>query len=911
MTRRRFVEAERLFHEALELPERERDAFIARSCGEDAELAAMVQRLIGLHQGAGEFLEPPTEDLSRASDHTDRVFGQFHLIRLIGEGGMGAVYEARQERPDRRVALKILRSPLATPGQIARFEFESQILARLKHPGIAQVFESGMHRDASGTTPWFAMELIESAEPITRWAARRKGQSGWTKESLQEAISRFLDVCDAVQHGHQQGIIHRDLKPANILIDAASRVRVIDFGIAKMIETDDAPTRALTSSITGTLAYMAPEVFARGIEASAAPDTRGDIYSLGVVLYELLVGRVPLDVAKLPLFEATEQIAHAQPVRPGTLDSFVNGDLDAVVLKSLAKDPGQRYQSLADFAKDLRRYLSGEAVDARPPTLRYQLRVFARRHRTLVSAGGLIAATLLVATGVSVRFAMIANQRATEAREATQAAYRAADFLRSTLAAANPMLPAVLPGLSDASHYAPFGDWRESRWPFAGQPGKAASVGDLLVAASTRLELEFRDDPMAHATLADALGWTLFRLDRLSDAMPLLERAAELRRKVLGDLHHMTIASLLHLAECLQNTSGRHAEALPLYRDALRACEQVFGSQDYRTLAVLRQYAQYASAHLHLTQEAEALLAPACELPLYVPPSIAQLETMACRASLLEQLGRTDEGAALARQTVELLSKSAYARSAHAYDIYGWCAAALGQDPQQLEQVAAWQRRAIELRVQHFGEGGYWHAIMQSQLASTLARLGQFKEAQTAYERSEQLFVNMYGEEHFEPLRARGHLGSLLQQVPGGAAEAQRKFESAAGGMHRLFGRLEGYGYSYAMEAAQLAWDEGACEQSVAILGRAADWACIEPARTIGADACVVLFGQLARQLEELGHPAAAARELRRGQWVRDHWSAPPNSPRPLEDAAIAIEVRLSSPRLGSASVHAPSDSAH
>jgi serine/threonine protein kinase len=342
--------------------------------------------------------------------------GGIRIERLIGEGGMGAVYEARQERPDRRVALKILRSPLATPGQIARFEFESQILARLKHPGIAQVFESGMHRDAAGTTPWFAMELIESAEPITRWAARRKGESGWSKETLQGAISRFLDVCDAVQHGHQQGIIHRDLKPANILIDAASRVRVIDFGIAKMIDTDDAPTRALTSSITGTLAYMAPEVFARGIEASAAPDTRGDIYSLGVVLYELLVGRVPLDVAKLPLFEATEQIAHAQPVRPGTLDSFVNGDLDAVVLKSLAKDPAQRYQSLADFAKDLRRYLAGEAVDARPPTLRYQLRVFARRHRTLVSTGGLIAATLLVATGVSVRFAMIANQRATEAR---------------------------------------------------------------------------------------------------------------------------------------------------------------------------------------------------------------------------------------------------------------------------------------------------------------------------------------------------------------------------------------------------------------------------------------------------------------------------------------------------------------
>ncbi|MCX5691529.1 MAG: serine/threonine-protein kinase, partial [Planctomycetota bacterium] len=897
MTRQRFAEAERLFHQALELPKAERETFITTACGADIDLASMVQRLLRVHEAADEFLEPPAAAIEASRDRTDQVFGQFRLTRLIGEGGMGAVYEARQERPDRRVALKILRSPLATPGQVSRFDFESQILARLKHPGIAQVYEAGMHRDATGTTPWFAMELIEAAEPVTRWAARCKGSAGWTKETLRLVVSRFIDVCEAILHGHQQGIIHRDLKPANILIDASDRVRVIDFGIARMIESDEAPTRALTSSITGTLAYMAPEVFSHGVEAPAVPDTRGDIYSLGVVLYELLAGSVPLDVGMLPLFEATDKIAHESPPRPGSIDGFLSGDLDAVILKSLAKEPAQRYQSLADFAKDLRRYLAGEAVDARPPTLRYQLRVLARRHRTLVSAGGLIALMLLVSTGVSLRFAMIANQRATEAREATLRAERAAEFLRSTLAAANPMLPAVLPELSEASHYAPFGDWRESRWPFAGQPGRAASVGDLLVAASRHLEREFSDDPLTQAALADALGWTLFRLDRLGDAMPLLMRAAELRRTVLGDLHLETIASLLHLAECLQNTSGRHAEAMPLYKDALSACEQLFGAMDYRTLAVLRQYAQYASAHLHLTQEAEALLAAACEVPSDQLPSVAQLETMACRASLLEQLGRLEEGAALARKTIDLLNTSAYARSANAYDIYGWCAAALGQDPKQLEQVADWQRRAIELRVQHFGEGGYWHAIMQSQLASTLTSLGRLKEAQAAYERSEQLFVNMYGEEHFEPLRARGQLGWLLRQVPGGAVEAQRKFESAADGMHRLFGRLEGYGVSYAVEAARLAWDAGACERSVAILGRAADWACIEPSQTIDANACVILFGQLASQLETLGDPAAAARELRRGQWVLDQGSALPDSPRPLEEAARGIEIRLHSPR--------------
>jgi tRNA A-37 threonylcarbamoyl transferase component Bud32/tetratricopeptide (TPR) repeat protein len=892
MTRHRFAEAERLFHQALELPAAEREAFIAGACGADADLASMVQRLLRVHEDAGEFLEPPAAAVGTSRDRTDQVFGQFRLTRLIGEGGMGAVYEARQERPDRRVALKILRSPLATPGQISRFEFESQILARLKHPGIAQVYESGMHRDATGSTPWFAMELIEGAEPITRWAASCKGAAGWTPSSLHRVVSRFIEVCEAVQHGHQQGIIHRDLKPANILIDATDRVRVIDFGIARMIESDEgAPTRALTSSITGTLAYMAPEIFSLGMDAPAVPDTRGDIYSLGVVLYELLVGRVPLDVGRLPLFEATDRIAHAAPARPGSVDAFLSGDLDAVILKSLAKDPSQRYQSLADFAKDLQRFLAGEAVDARPPTLRYQLKVFARRHRTLVVAGAFIAMTLLGATIVSVRFAMIATQRAVEAREATLRAQRAAEFLRSTLAAANPMLPAILPDREAGALYAPFGDWRESRWPFAGQPGKAASVGDLLVAASTHLEREFADDPLMHAALADALGWTLFRLDRLAEATPLLQRAATLRRTSLGDVHVETIASLLHLAECLQNTSGRHAEAMPLYRDALSACESLFGSQDHRTLAVLRQYAQYASAHLYLTQEAEVLLAGACADADQMRPSVAQLETMACRASLLLQLGRTSESVELARRTVARLEESDLAQSPHAYDIYAWCAVALGSEPEHLEQVGAWQRLAIELRVKHFGEGGYWHAIMQSQYGATLASLGRLKEARAAFERGEQLFVNMYGQEHFEPLRARGQLGWLLERIPGERMQAMRKLESAAAGMHRLFGRLEGYGLSYALEASDLAWDEGLCEVSVAILGRAADWACIEPARTIDARSCVALFDLLARRLTELGRVERAAAELRRGQWVLDHWPAREQAGRPLEDAASLLEA--------------------
>jgi len=382
-----------VFDRVLAAPPSDRSVVLAEACGGDDALRAEVESLLEFERRAGDdFLASPAVAFRPADDNSPdwaqalvgRKIGRYTLVRLIASGGMGCVFEARQDRPARAVALKILRPGFSAPSALARFRLEPEVLGRLQHPNIAQVFEAGVHEDEQGAVPYFAMEFITKAQPLIEYA---DAQGLTTRQRLE----LFAKVCDAVQHGHQKGIIHRDLKPANILVGQDGEPKVIDFGVARASDADIMMTTQYThvGDLVGTVHYMSPE---QCDADPAAIDTRTDIYSLGVVLYELLTGAAPYDTSGTTVYAAVRAIKDEPPRPPSAVIGWdgrparqLRGDIDAILLKTLEKDPARRYASMADLAQDIRRHLAGEPIEARPPTLAVKVVQWAARHPRLVT----------------------------------------------------------------------------------------------------------------------------------------------------------------------------------------------------------------------------------------------------------------------------------------------------------------------------------------------------------------------------------------------------------------------------------------------------------------------------------------------------------------------------------------------
>lgn len=395
--------------------------------------------------------------------------GGYRIVRSLGRGGMGTVYEAEQDQPRRTVALKVMHFGVASRSLLHRFESEARVLARLAHPGIAQVYASGTHaangqfRDV-GPVPFFAMEFVAGALPITDYAdARGLG--------VRARVQLFLDVCDAVAYGHEHGVIHRDLKPQNILVDEHGRVKIIDFGVARSSDAGAgrATLQTEVGQILGTVQYMSPE------QCEADPervDARTDVYSLGMVLYELVTGSLPYDVRNSALQDATRTVRECAPLRPSEArrshpdSAELKGDLETLLLKALEKDPERRFDTARELLEELRRYSRHEAIRARPPSVAYQIRMFARRNRALVSAlAGLVvilSASLAVITALYLRTerALSAQQAAerseTEQRRIAEEARRDLDDLRRRIAG-------LLPAESEPAAAAALADPQELR----------------------------------------------------------------------------------------------------------------------------------------------------------------------------------------------------------------------------------------------------------------------------------------------------------------------------------------------------------------------------------------------------------------------------------------------------------------
>ncbi len=415
---------EALFQQAADMEPKERGAFLNEQCAGDPDLRAAVEELLDFDakaQSVPDFLHSPA--VVRAMLPLPREpglplhIGRYRILRRHGEGGMGTVYEAEQDNPRRTVALKVIRPGLVSPELVKRFSHEAQILARLQHSGIAQVYEAGMGEDRQ---PFFAMEFIRGM-PLDEYARSR----GLDAPARLELLAK---VCDAVQHAHEKGVIHRDLKPGNILVDETGQPKVLDFGVAHVTAADLLTTASRTQAgqLLGTLSYMSPEQIAAD---PAGLDGRSDVYTLGVILYELLAHRLPYQLEQLPTHEVVRVIREQEPSRLGSIDTLYRGDVEIIVGKALEKDKTRRYASAGDLASDIRRYLRGEAILARPASVLYQLRKFARRHRAIVAGTSGTFAALLVGTAVSIAFALRADQHARVANEreriATYQTYRA------------------------------------------------------------------------------------------------------------------------------------------------------------------------------------------------------------------------------------------------------------------------------------------------------------------------------------------------------------------------------------------------------------------------------------------------------------------------------------------------------
>jgi predicted Ser/Thr protein kinase len=412
---------EDLFHRAVDLDPPQRAAFLDVQCAGDADLRAAVEELLQLDrkgQAAESMLRSPlagSRPMGLAPPALPLpAIGRYRVVRVLGEGGMGTVYEAEQDNPRRTVALKVMRAGLTSDFLLKRFAWEAQILGRLHHPGIAQVHDAGV---AEGGQPYFVMELIAGV-PLDQYAREHALGAG----GRLELVAR---VCDALQHGHERGVIHRDLKPANILAEPSGQPRVLDFGVARAADLGltAGGGRTEAGQLIGTLGYMSPE------QASGDPsaiDPRGDVYALGVILYELLAQRPPYSLEGLPLPEAARVIGEQEPSRLGSIDARLRGDVETIVAKALAKDKARRYASPGELAADVRRHLNREPIRARPTSALYQLRKFARRHKALVAAVLGVVAALAAGTVVSVLYAVRADHNARQARHQTYLARLAA-----------------------------------------------------------------------------------------------------------------------------------------------------------------------------------------------------------------------------------------------------------------------------------------------------------------------------------------------------------------------------------------------------------------------------------------------------------------------------------------------------
>jgi len=839
-----------LLSRAARLSPGEREGFI-RSMSSDASVADEAIELLAVME-ASEFLGSPTGGgIGRSMDVGDVLresvgsrIGRYKLLQRIGEGGFGTVFMAEQREPViRRVALKIIKAGMDTRQIIARFEAERQALAMMDHPNIARVLDAGATETGR---PYFVMELVKG-EPVTAYCDRHF-------LPVRQRLELFRDICGAVQHAHQKGIIHRDIKPSNVLVtvaDGRPLPKVIDFGIAKATAVRLTEKTLFTElhQLIGTPEYMSPEqAEVSGVDV----DTRSDVYSLGVLLYELLAGGTPFDVGRLrraPFAELQRIIRDEEPPRPSmrlrtmassqisvlpsapegrpstdrsiediakrrrteaiSLQRSLRGDLDWIVMKCLEKDRSRRYGTASALADDIGNYLAQRPVSATPPSMAYRVRKFVRRNRGAVLAVVTIAATLVLATAVSLAFAFRAR-RALAAEElqrkradrSAQETQKVAEFQQAQLSGIDPaamgrqlrddLLAEAKAGMERAGVSAEEVEARQRHLAELLNGVNSTDVAlrvleeNIFDRALSAAREQFKTQPIIRARLLQTLSGTLRDLGMLAAAIDPQREALEIRRKELGNTDPDTINSIGQMGELLERQT-KYTEAEAYCREALELCQRSQPSDSRDTLIAMNNLGlvllvegkrDEAEGYLReMLSRARAVWGEENEDTLQVMDNLGGLAYES--GNLVEAEGYFQKSYDARRRVLgenhreTLLSASNLALSREK----------LGR----LKEAESLYRLAYEGSRTALGEDHPRTLLFMSNLGFLLGTLGEFTEAESLTRGALQRRQRVLGDDHWDTLQSMQNLGVVLA-AEGRLDEAEASFREALDGRRRLLG---------------------------------------------------------------------------------------------------------------------------
>ncbi len=704
--------------DALELDPPARAAYLDQACAGDARLRTEVDELLDANETpALDASRPALTYLEPQAPPVGARLGGYTLTRVIGEGGMGRVYEATQERPHRTVAVKVLRPGRMSPSAERRFLWEVEALGRLDHPAIARVFDAGVEEgEVGGAIPWFAMERIGGRTLLAATEERGLGR---------EARMRlFLDVCAGVAHAHGRGIIHRDLKPENILVEEDGRPRILDFGIARPTE-QTATGITLDGEVLGTLAYMSPEQLSGD---SNSVDVRSDVYSLGVILYRLLTGvaPIPLDDESLP--RAALQLSQRDATPAGRHDPSLRGDLETVLATALAREPSLRYASVDHFATDVRCVLENKPITARPATALHQLKLFARRHRKFVALSAFTLLALLggfIGTSVGLVRAERARERAEQDRDRARRTNR---FVSRMLASADPE-----------------------------EDGRDMRVVDVLDRASDELEADGTLEAPVRGALHLTLGETYGQLGFTDKALAHLEASLEQFRASAGESDEGVLEARSALCDLYIETEQREraeeeARAVELAVTQLDDPPAWLANRPLELRANLSWDAGDAELTIRLYEEL---------LERWSREGDAGLDSAErARNNLavaLMQIDRFEEAEALYEESVA--ARTALSGPTHPITLrvrmnQAMAVAAMGR-PLECEAILTEIEPAARAA---WGEDHYEYQTLRHNIASTLMTLERSDEALAIFEQVLEHRLRRFGRAHPDVMRTRNNI---------------------------------------------------------------------------------------------------------------------------------------------------------
>jgi eukaryotic-like serine/threonine-protein kinase len=770
--------------------------YVEQVCGDDQELRTRVEALLRIFQEEPTFLEQPAPGVPiKAEAHVTENYGcqigPYKLLEEIGEGGFGKVFMAEQHQPVRRmVALKVIKPGMDTGQVVARFESERQALALMSHPNIAQIIDGG--ETASGR-PYFVMELVRGV-PITEFCDKNHS-------TTEERLKLFVSVCHAIQHAHHKGVIHRDIKPSNVMVtldEGTPVVKVIDFGVAKATAQRLTEKTLFTSygQVIGTPAYMSPEQASMNL---LDVDTRSDIYSLGVLLYELLTGTTPIESARLReagFAEVQRLICDVDPPRPSTrlsslgnsatvvadhratdlkrLCRLLSGDLDWIVMKAIEKDPNRRYRSPGSFADDVERHLRGEAILARPSSTAYRIGKFAARHHAAVVAAVAVAVSLFGGTA-------LATWQAMRAREAERAALSARDNAAEQLRQAKRSelrANAVLKFFQDKVLAAARPKGQE------GGLSRDVTVREALDRAEPEIPTAFAGEPLVEASIRNTLGVSYWYLGDQEKALKQQERAVALRRQELGPGHPETVGTMNDIAIIL-NHAGRFAEAQKILEEVVAVKRRTLGPEDPVTLRSMNNLAT-TLAMQGLIEDAVKLGEETLEIQRRVEGSeaITTLRSMYNIAIMRRHLGRWAEARPLFEESLQTLRRVFGPDHQDTLRVVN----GLGElllDQRRLAEARALFEEALKEQTRVLGPTSEETVLTMINLADTVRLQGRLDEARKLAEEADALNRRTLGPEHPQTLFGLTILSSIARDQ-GRLDAARTGYEQALSVLRRI-----------------------------------------------------------------------------------------------------------------------------